>query len=114
MRCEFYKFSLIPGVVVLLTTTYLFMCLFLFFFHLFSSCVLIYVFPEAYVLVMVFFEPVVSLEAASLSHGIEVRLAYILPSPDPINSFAIGRIILVVVVVATWKCIQGSPKFFLD
>ncbi|KAM0067088.1 hypothetical protein Hdeb2414_s0002g00056791 [Helianthus debilis subsp. tardiflorus] len=69
-------------------------------FHIFfSSCVLVYVFPEAYVLVMAFLEPGVSLEAASLSPGIEVRLAYILPSPDPINSCAIGGIILGVVVV---------------
>ncbi|MFS7944551.1 hypothetical protein Hanom_Chr06g00513511 [Helianthus anomalus] len=92
MRCDiaFYKLSLIPGVVVLLTTTYLFVC------------VLVYVFPEAYVLVIGFLEPGVSLEAVSLSTGIEVRLAYILPSPDPINSCAIGEIILgmVVVVVA--------------
>ncbi|MFS7968165.1 hypothetical protein Hanom_Chr09g00794281 [Helianthus anomalus] len=89
MRCgiAFYKLSLIPGVVVLLTTTYLFICM------------LIYVFPEAYVLVMFFLEPGVSLEAASLSSGIEVRLAYILPSPDPINSFALGGIILGSVVV---------------
>ncbi|MFS7993031.1 hypothetical protein Hanom_Chr12g01089251 [Helianthus anomalus] len=48
---------------------------------------------------MVFLEPGVSLEAASLSPGIEVRLAYILPSPDPINSFALGGIILGMVVV---------------
>ncbi|MFS7921034.1 hypothetical protein Hanom_Chr03g00231861 [Helianthus anomalus] len=41
----------------------------------------------------------VSLEAVSLFPGIKVRLAYILPSPDPINSFAIGGIILGMVVV---------------
>ncbi|KAJ0822426.1 hypothetical protein HanPSC8_Chr16g0731861 [Helianthus annuus] len=41
----------------------------------------------------------VSLEASSLSPGIEVRLAYILPSPYHINSFAIGGIILGMVVV---------------
>ncbi|MFS7889605.1 hypothetical protein Hanom_Chr00s000004g01608931 [Helianthus anomalus] len=46
-----------------------------------------------------FLEPGVSLEAASLSPGIEVRRAYILPSPDPINSFAICGIILGMVVV---------------
>ncbi|MFS8017841.1 hypothetical protein Hanom_Chr15g01385141 [Helianthus anomalus] len=57
------------------------------------------VFPEAYVLVIGFLEPGVSLEAVSLSTGIEVRLAYILPSPDPINSCAIGGIILGMVVV---------------
>ncbi|KAJ0578002.1 hypothetical protein HanIR_Chr05g0242511 [Helianthus annuus] len=71
----------------------------IFLFHLFSSCALIYVFPEAFVLVLVFLEPGVSLEAASLFLGIEVRLAYILPSPDPINSFAISEIILGMVVV---------------
>ncbi|MFS8008784.1 hypothetical protein Hanom_Chr14g01276961 [Helianthus anomalus] len=41
----------------------------------------------------------VSLEASSLSPGIEVRLAYILPSPDSINSFTIGGIILYMVAV---------------
>ncbi|MFS7908782.1 hypothetical protein Hanom_Chr01g00087131 [Helianthus anomalus] len=41
----------------------------------------------------------VSLEEDSLSPRIVVRLAYILPSPDPINSFAIGGIILGMVVV---------------
>ncbi|KAJ0725033.1 hypothetical protein HanPI659440_Chr12g0454191 [Helianthus annuus] len=41
-----------------------------------------------------FLEPGVSLEATSLSTRIEVRLAYILPSPDPITSFTIGGIIL--------------------
>ncbi|MFS7964415.1 hypothetical protein Hanom_Chr08g00750091 [Helianthus anomalus] len=88
MRCDiaFYKLSLIPGVVVLLTTTYLFiLCL-------------------GYG----FLEPGVSLEAASLSPGIEVRLAYILPSPDPINSFAIGGIILGMVVVVVTLCISIS------
>ncbi|KAJ0457644.1 hypothetical protein HanRHA438_Chr15g0725521 [Helianthus annuus] len=102
MRCNivFYKFSLIPGVVVLLTNTYLFICLFLLFFFppFLSSCLLVYVLPKAYVLVMVF-GAVVSLEAASLSPGIEVRLAYILPSPNPVNSFTIGEIILGMVVV---------------
>ncbi|MFS7982394.1 hypothetical protein Hanom_Chr10g00962381 [Helianthus anomalus] len=49
-------------------------------------------------------EPGVSLEAASLSLGIEARSVYIPPSPDPINSFAICgiywvRLLLVVVVV---------------
>ncbi|MFS8002319.1 hypothetical protein Hanom_Chr13g01200701 [Helianthus anomalus] len=34
-------------------------------------------------------EPRVSLEAASLSLGVEIRCAYIPPSLDPINSFAI-------------------------
>ncbi|MFS7923852.1 hypothetical protein Hanom_Chr03g00265751 [Helianthus anomalus] len=34
-------------------------------------------------------EPRVSLEAASLSLWVEVRCAYIPPSPDPTNSFAI-------------------------
>ncbi|MFS7901840.1 hypothetical protein Hanom_Chr01g00004341 [Helianthus anomalus] len=34
-------------------------------------------------------EPRVSLEAASLSLGIEARSVYIPPSPDPISSFAI-------------------------
>ncbi|MFS7906263.1 hypothetical protein Hanom_Chr01g00057251 [Helianthus anomalus] len=46
-----------------------------------------------------FLELGVSLEAASLSPGIEVRLAYILPSPYPINSFAIGGIIPGMVVI---------------
>ncbi|MFS8008883.1 hypothetical protein Hanom_Chr14g01278111 [Helianthus anomalus] len=46
-----------------------------------------------------FLEPGVSLEVASLFLGIEVRCAYILPSPDPINSFAICGIILGMVVV---------------
>ncbi|MFS7906742.1 hypothetical protein Hanom_Chr01g00062781 [Helianthus anomalus] len=45
-----------------------------------------------------FLESGVSLEAATLSHGREVRRAYILPSPDPIHSFAIGEIILGMVV----------------
>ncbi|MFS7988964.1 hypothetical protein Hanom_Chr11g01041161 [Helianthus anomalus] len=35
------------------------------------------------------FEPRVSLEAASLSLGIEARSVYIPPSLDPISSFAI-------------------------
>ncbi|MFS7917512.1 hypothetical protein Hanom_Chr03g00189941 [Helianthus anomalus] len=35
-----------------------------------------------------------SLEAASLSLGVEVRCAYIPPSPDPTNSFAICGILL--------------------
>ncbi|MFS7974755.1 hypothetical protein Hanom_Chr10g00872431 [Helianthus anomalus] len=35
------------------------------------------------------FEPRVSLEAASLSLGIEARPVYIPPSPDPISSSAI-------------------------
>ncbi|KAJ0586807.1 hypothetical protein HanIR_Chr04g0155961 [Helianthus annuus] len=53
-------------------------------------------------------EPGVSLEAASLSSGIEVRRAYILPSPDPINSFAIcgiilGMVVVVVVVDGHWR-----------
>ncbi|MFS8024543.1 hypothetical protein Hanom_Chr16g01464481 [Helianthus anomalus] len=39
-------------------------------------------------------EPRVSLEAASLSLGVEVRCAYIPPSPDPTNSFAICGILL--------------------
>ncbi|MFS8024773.1 hypothetical protein Hanom_Chr16g01467371 [Helianthus anomalus] len=39
-------------------------------------------------------EPRVSLEAASLSLGVEVRCAYISPSPDPTNSFAICGILL--------------------
>ncbi|MFS8007930.1 hypothetical protein Hanom_Chr14g01266801 [Helianthus anomalus] len=54
-----------------------------------------------------FLEPGVSLQAASLSPGIEVRLAYILPSLDPIKSiaFAIGEIILGMVVdVAYVQC----------
>ncbi|MFS7909966.1 hypothetical protein Hanom_Chr02g00100761 [Helianthus anomalus] len=34
-------------------------------------------------------EPRVSLEATSLSLGIEARYVYIPPSPDPISSFAI-------------------------
>ncbi|MFS7999504.1 hypothetical protein Hanom_Chr12g01166971 [Helianthus anomalus] len=81
MRCDiaFYKFSPIPGAVVLLTNIYL--------------CLMSWLW---------FLELGVSLEAASLSHGIrviEVRSAYILPSPDPINSFAIGWIILDMVVV---------------
>ncbi|MFS7964875.1 hypothetical protein Hanom_Chr08g00755521 [Helianthus anomalus] len=52
-----------------------------------------------------FLEPGVSLEAASLSPGIEVRRAYILPSPDPINSFVVGGIILGMVIVVV-KVIQ--------
>ncbi|MFS8033987.1 hypothetical protein Hanom_Chr17g01575941 [Helianthus anomalus] len=76
------------------------MCLFLlFFYHIFSSCVFIYVFPETYVLVLVFLKSGVLLEAVFLFTAIEVRLSYILPSPDPINSFAIGEIILGMVVV---------------
>ncbi|MFS8001501.1 hypothetical protein Hanom_Chr13g01191111 [Helianthus anomalus] len=39
-------------------------------------------------------EPSVYLEAASLSLGVEVRCAYIPPSPDPTNSFAICGILL--------------------
>ncbi|MFS7948783.1 hypothetical protein Hanom_Chr06g00563901 [Helianthus anomalus] len=39
-------------------------------------------------------EPRVSLEAASLSLWVEVRCAYIPPSPDPTNSFAICGILL--------------------
>ncbi|MFS7949384.1 hypothetical protein Hanom_Chr06g00570951 [Helianthus anomalus] len=39
-------------------------------------------------------EPRVSLEAASLSLGVEVRCAYIPPSPDPTNSFAVCGILL--------------------
>ncbi|MFS7932124.1 hypothetical protein Hanom_Chr04g00364161 [Helianthus anomalus] len=38
---------------------------------------------------MFILEPRVSLEAASLSLGIEARSVYIPPSPDPISSFAI-------------------------
>ncbi|MFS8030221.1 hypothetical protein Hanom_Chr17g01531491 [Helianthus anomalus] len=54
--------------------------------------------PEAYVLIMVYRAG--GLTGSSLSiPGIEVRLAYILPSPDPINSSAIGGIILGMVVV---------------
>ncbi|MFS7986426.1 hypothetical protein Hanom_Chr11g01010201 [Helianthus anomalus] len=53
-----------------------------------------------------FLELGVSLEAASLSPGIEVRFAYILPSLDPINSFAIGGIILGMVVVVVTYFIQ--------
>ncbi|MFS7908116.1 hypothetical protein Hanom_Chr01g00079381 [Helianthus anomalus] len=49
-----------------------------------------------------FLELGVLLEATSLSPGIEVRLAYILPSLDPINRFAIGGIILGLVVVVVW------------
>ncbi|MFS7953520.1 hypothetical protein Hanom_Chr07g00619651 [Helianthus anomalus] len=91
MRCDIvyiyiYRFSPILGVVVLLTSTYLFM---------------------SYVLVMVFGAGV-SLEAAPLSpEMIEVRHAYILPSQDPINKFAIGGIILgMVVVVVVYKVIS--------
>ncbi|MFS7948821.1 hypothetical protein Hanom_Chr06g00564331 [Helianthus anomalus] len=40
------------------------------------------------------FEPSVSLEAASLSLRVVVRCAYIPPSPDPTNNFAICRILL--------------------
>ncbi|MFS7996560.1 putative non-specific serine/threonine protein kinase [Helianthus anomalus] len=50
----------------------------------------------------------VSLEAASLSSGIEVRLAYISPSPDPTNSLAIGGIILGTVVVVVVKSAKGA------
>ncbi|MFS7970489.1 hypothetical protein Hanom_Chr09g00821601 [Helianthus anomalus] len=39
-------------------------------------------------------EPRVSLEAASLSLGIGVRCAYIPPSSDPTNSYAICGILL--------------------
>ncbi|MFS7979256.1 hypothetical protein Hanom_Chr10g00925241 [Helianthus anomalus] len=39
-------------------------------------------------------EPRVSLEAVSLSLGIEVRCAYIPTYPDPTNSFAICVILL--------------------
>ncbi|MFS7960204.1 hypothetical protein Hanom_Chr08g00700471 [Helianthus anomalus] len=82
----------------------------IFLFHIFSSYVLIYIFSEAFVLfffwsifseafVLFFLEPGVSLEATSLFLGIEVRLAYILSSPNSINSFAISGIILGIVVV---------------
>ncbi|MFS7945740.1 hypothetical protein Hanom_Chr06g00527721 [Helianthus anomalus] len=73
MRCDiaFYKFSPIPGVVLMSWLWFL--------------------------------ELEVSLEAASLFPGIEVRLAYILPSPDPINSFAIGGVILGMAVVVVWS-----------
>ncbi|MFS7940818.1 hypothetical protein Hanom_Chr05g00468801 [Helianthus anomalus] len=40
------------------------------------------------------FWPMVSLEAVSLSLGVEIRCAYIPPSPDPTNSFAICGILL--------------------
>ncbi|MFS7967162.1 hypothetical protein Hanom_Chr09g00782531 [Helianthus anomalus] len=42
-------------------------------------------------------EPRVSLEAASLSLGVEVRCAYIPPSPDPTNNFAICGILVGVI-----------------
>ncbi|MFS7965451.1 hypothetical protein Hanom_Chr09g00762411 [Helianthus anomalus] len=61
-------------------------------------------FLESYILVMVFGAG--GLTGGSLSiPRVEVRLAYIPPSPEPINSFAIDGIILgkVVVVVVLSK-----------
>ncbi|MFS7977140.1 hypothetical protein Hanom_Chr10g00900621 [Helianthus anomalus] len=77
MRCDiaFYEFSPIPGIVL---------CLFNF---------------QKLMSWFWYLEPGISLEATSLSFRIEVRLAYILPSPNPINSFAIDEIILGMVVV---------------
>ncbi|MFS8019277.1 hypothetical protein Hanom_Chr15g01401931 [Helianthus anomalus] len=40
-------------------------------------------------------EPRVSLEAASLSLGIEARSVYIPPSPDPIGRDLLGMVVVV-------------------
>ncbi|MFS7906792.1 hypothetical protein Hanom_Chr01g00063401 [Helianthus anomalus] len=88
-RCDiaFYKFSHIPG-----------LCAYIFFEKLTSW--------------VWFLELKVSLEATSLSPAIVVRLAYILPSPDPINSFAIRGIILGMVVVGCWYYYKFKIKIY--
>ncbi|MFS7953202.1 putative HD domain-containing protein [Helianthus anomalus] len=50
----------------------------------------------------------VSLEAASLSLGIEARFVYISPSPDPISSFAICGIYWVWLLLLL--LLDGVPK----
>ncbi|MFS7928621.1 hypothetical protein Hanom_Chr04g00322911 [Helianthus anomalus] len=92
-------FSPILGVVVLLTSTYLFIRLLLFLFLSFVVVACLYMFFQKLMSWLWSLEPGVSLEAATLSPGIEVRRAYILPSPDPINRFAIYGIILGMIVV---------------
>ncbi|MFS7955083.1 hypothetical protein Hanom_Chr07g00638391 [Helianthus anomalus] len=67
----------------------------------------------AYVLVMVYRAG--GLTGSSLSiPRIEVRLAYILPSTDPINSSAIGGIILGMVVVVVVVVVVYSNTFYHD
>ncbi|KAJ0548684.1 hypothetical protein HanIR_Chr08g0386541 [Helianthus annuus] len=61
------------------------------------------------------FELGVSPEAASLSLGIEVRFAYISPSSDPTDSFAISGIYWVRMLLLLYdnlpKCISSIHLF---
>ncbi|MFS8013039.1 hypothetical protein Hanom_Chr14g01328051 [Helianthus anomalus] len=105
----FYRFSYIPGVVVLLRHTYTFMCLFLLFLLL---CFLVVVSLCMFSRILCLgygFEADGFTKAVSLSSRKEVRFVYISHSLDSTNSLAINEIILgkIVVICELSTCRQG-------